>query len=277
MKAAVAALALGGLSFLSGCAHDFLYVPVGPGAGGGAAMRYPIPPTQPQGEAYVTSFGFTDIDLGPGAPNQLLHARLAVSNGSPGIWTVDGRMQALTYVGRPPVGPSFLNTDAGTGPVYTVPPGQVRVFDLYYALPAPFDQAMNLGAFTLDWQVSANGQVIPGRTSFQRFEGVAASYDPYPPYVALGLGFGFGWWYGPFFPYHRIYPPVIRHYYYAPGRGPGGPWRGRPAVSGGLRGSPPAGGAGGIRGMPPTSPSPAPAPRFSSPRGGFRGGGHGHR
>ena len=296
MKAAVAALALCGLSSLSGCAHDFLYVPVGPGAAGGAAMRYPIPPTQPQGEAYVTSFGFTDIDLGPGAPSQLLHARLAVSNGSAAVWTVDGRMQALGYAGRPAVGPSFLNTDAGVGPVYVVPPGQARVFDLYYALPAPFDQPLNLGAFTLDWQVSAGGQIIPGRTSFQRFEGAAASYDAYPPYVAVGLGFGFGWWYGPFFPYHGVYPPVIRHYYYAPGRGPGGPWRGRPVVAGGLRGSPPPGGgwrgstpaagAGGLRGMPPTSPSvhpapaPAPAPHFSSPGGGrgFRGGGgHGHR
>ncbi len=71
LKVALAALGLGGLSLLSGCAHDFLYVPVGPGAAGGPAMRYPIPPTVPQGEAYVTSFGFTDIDLGPGAPKHV--------------------------------------------------------------------------------------------------------------------------------------------------------------------------------------------------------------
>jgi len=295
LKVALAALGWGGLSLLSGCAHDFLYVPVGPGAAGGPAMRYPIPPTVPQGEAYVTSFGFTDIDLGPGAPNTLLHARLAVSNGSQAPWSVDGRMQALTYTGHAPVGPSFLNTDAGVGPVYQVPPGQVRVFDLYYALPAPFDQPMNLGGFSLDWQVDAAGQIIPGRTSFQRFEGAAGSYETYPPYVAVGLGFGFGWWYGPFFPYHRPYPPVFRRYYYPPGRGPGGPWQGRPVMTGGLRGSPPGGGGwrgspppagGGLRGTPPTSPSlraapaPAPAPHFSSPGGGrgFRGGGgHGHR
>jgi hypothetical protein len=290
LKAALAPLALGGLFFLSslsGCAHDLLYVPVGPGASGGPAMRYPIPPTAPQGEAYVTSFGFTDIDLGPGAPNMLLHARLAVSNGSPGVWTVDGRMQAVTYAGRQPVGPSFLNTDAGVGPVYLVPQGQVRVFDLYYALPAPFDQPMNLGGFSFECLVIAGGQIIPGRTSFQRFEGAAGSYEPYPPYVAVGLGFGFGWWYGPFFPYNRVYPPVFRHYYYPPARGPGGPWHGRPMMSGSLRGAPPPGGggwrgsppaAGGLRGSPPTSP--APAPHFSSPGGGrgFRGGGgHGHR
>ena len=92
MKAAVArvkaslaalglALALCGLSLLSGCAHDFLYVPVGPGAAGGPAMRYPIPPTVPQGEAYVTSFGFTDIDLGPGAG---IHGGKLVAQGSLG-------------------------------------------------------------------------------------------------------------------------------------------------------------------------------------------------
>ena len=205
---------------------------------------------------------------------------------------VDGRNQALTFAGRPPVGPSFLNTDAGVGPVYVVPPGQARVFDLYYALPAPFDQPMNLGGFSLDWQVNAGGQIVPGRTPFQRFEGVAGSYEPYPPYVAVGLGFGVGWWYGPYFPYHRAYPPIVRHYYYPPGRGPGGPWHGRPAISAVCVGRHrlPAGGAGrrrragGLRGSPPTSPSvhpsPAPAPHFSSPggRGMMRGGGgHGHR
>jgi len=297
MKAAVAALALGGLSLLSGCAHEFLYAPVGPGAGGGPAMRYAIPPTLAQGEAYVTSFGFTDIDLGPGAPSELLHARLAVSNSSSMVWTVDGRVQALAFAGHPDVGPSFLNTDAGVGPVYTVPPGQARVFDLYYALPAPFDQPMNLGAFALDWQVNTGGQVVPGRTPFQRFEGVAGSYETYPPYVAVGLGFGVGWWYGPFFPYRLGYPPIIRHYYYPPGRGPGGAWHGRPVMAGGLRGSPPgmarggggwrgsppAAGSAGIRGMPPSGASvhTAPAPHFSSPggRGMMRGGGggHGHR
>ncbi len=295
LKAALAALAFGGMSLLSGCAHDFLYVPVGPGAGGGPAMRYPMPPAAPQGEAYVTSFGFTDVDLGPGAPNTLLHARLAVSNGSPAAWSVDGRMQALTYAGRSPVGPSFLNTDAGVGPVYVVPPGQARVFDLYYAMPAPFDQALNLGGFSLDWQVNAGGQVVPGRTPFQRSDGFAGSYDSYPPYVAVGLGFGVGWWYGPYFPYYRGYPPIVRHYYYPPGRGPGGPWRGRPVIAGGLRGSPPPAGGGwrgsppaagtGIRGMPPGGASihsaPAPAPHFSSPGGGRGmmrgGGGHGHR
>ena len=296
MKAAVAALAFGRLSFASGCAHDFLYVPVGPGAAGGPAMRYPIPPGMPQGEAYVTSFGFTDIDLGPGAPGTLLHARLAVSNGSAAAWSVDGRRQAMVFAGRPPVGPAFLNTDAGAGPVYVVPPAQARVFDLYYALPAPFDQAMNLAAFELDWQVDAGGMPVDGRTSFQRFEGEAGSYEGYPPYVAVGLGFGVGWWYGPYFPYRRTYPPIIRRYYYPPARGVGGPWRGAPppargmrgsppgATGGGLRGSPPpAPAGGGFRGMPPGSssvraaPAPAPsAPRSSPGRSMMRGGGGGH-
>ena len=294
MKAVAVALVTGVFAFASGCAHEYLYMPVGPGTGG-PAVRYPIPPTAPQGQLYVTSFGFSDIDLGPGAPERLLHARLAVSNGGAGFWTVDGRAQALLAPGRPPQGPAFLNTDAGTGPIYPVPPGQVRVFDLYYALPAPFDRPLNLSGFELDWRVEVGGEPFEGRTAFQRFEGTPGSYAPYPPYVAVGLGFGVGWWYGPIFPYRHTHPPIIRHYYFPPARAPAGPWRGTPPAAGGMRGTPPTGsggawrgtppaaGTGGLRGTPPAGNSvrASPSPVHSSPArapsrgGGFHGGGRG--
>jgi hypothetical protein len=289
MKAWSTALAAGALSLLSGCAHDYLYVPVGPGTAGGPAVRYPIPPAAPRGEAYVTSFGFTDIDADAGMSATMLHARLAVSNGSGGPWSVDGRLQGLTAPGRAPQGAAFLNSDAGQGPVYVIPPGQARVFDLYFAMTPPLDQALNVSGFSLDWNVDAGGQPVSGRTSFQRFEGSGASYDPYPPYVAIGLGYGVGWWYGPFFPYHRFHPPIIRRYYFPPARTPAGAWRGSPPGSPGMRGAPPTGGGwrgsppsgsspgGAWRGSPPASNSvraaPAAAPRSSgAPRaGGFRG------
>jgi hypothetical protein len=255
-------------------------------------VRYPIPPQAPRGEAFVTSFGYTDIDADTGLPGTLLHARLAVSNRSGVAWSVDGRTQSLQAPGRPPQGAAFLNTDASGGPVYVIPPAQARVFDLYFAMPPPLDQAPNLGSFVLDWNVDAGGEPVAGRTSFQRFEGSGGSYDSYPPYVGIGLGFGVGWWYGPLFPYHRAYPPIIRRYYFPPGRAPAGSWRGVPPVQGGggLRGSPPptSGGwrgsppsstsAGGWRGSPPSAPAVRAAP-FSAPRaapsrgGGWRGGG----
>jgi hypothetical protein len=264
----------------AGCAHEFTYVPVGPGATGGPAARYPIPPAAPQGEVYVTSFGLTEMDVAPGRRANMLHARLAVSNGSAVPWSVDGRQQMLMAPGQTPQPPAFLNTDAAGGPIYYVSPGRASVFDLYYPLPPPLDQLRYLGGFTLAWNVSAGGQVVADQTSFQGVEGMARSYGPYPPYVTVGLGFGIGWWYGPFWPYYH-HPPYIRGYYYPPARVRGTAWRGAPPTA--WRGTPPAAtGSGSWRGTPPAStssplraaPAPAPAaPRAAPHGGGWRGGG----
>ena len=260
----------------AGCAHQYAYVPVGPGAAGGPAAQYPVPPAAPQGSVYVTSFGFTDFDNGQGGAQRLLHARLAVSNGSATTWEVDGRQQFLAAPGQAPQGPSFMNTNAGAGPVYAIAPGAANVFDLYFALPPAMARAEGLGGFAFDWSVNAAGQVVADQTSFARLEDVGDSYDAYPPYVTVGLGFGVGWWYAPFYPY-RHYPPVIHGYYYGPRRAWGGPYRGPPSA--GWRGSPPAGGSwrgappasGGWRGSPPSAPRSAPVHG-----GGFRGGGRRH-
>ena len=167
------------------------------------------------------------MDVAAGRTANLLHARVAVVNQGPTPWTVDGREQVAAIPGQPTVAPAFLNTDAGSGPVYMVGPGQSRVFDLYFAMPPPLDYPENLAGFELLWKANVNGQPVVGRTPFQRFVDQPRSYAPYPPYVSVHLGWGAGWWYGPFFPYR--YPPVIRTYYYPPVRGRAGPgWRGGP-------------------------------------------------
>ena len=235
LAALTGALALG-----AGCAHQYSYVPVGPGSAGGPAARFPVPPAAPQGEVYVTSFGFTDFDNGQGGAQRLLHTRVAVANGSPVTWEVDGRQQFLAAPGLQPQAPSFVNTNAGApGPVYPVGPGATTVFDFYFALPPGLEQPESLGGFALDWSVNAGGAVVANQTTFDRWDGPPYSYETYPPYVVVGLGFGVGWWYSPFYPY-RHYPPVIRGYYYAPGRMWGGPYRGAPAA--GWRAAPPRGG-----------------------------------
>ena len=242
------------LTLIGGCAHQYSYVPVGPQPGGGPAAPYPVPPEAPQGEVYVTSFGFTDMDLGPNQPGTMLHTRLAVSNGSGQAWNVDSRQQMLVGPGLPAQGPAMANTDAtGAGPIYQVPPGRASVFDLYFVLPAPLNQAQNLGGFALDWNVDAGGRAVAEQTAFQRYEGAPASYAAYPPYVVVGLGFGVGWWYGPFFPFRFRHAPWIRGYYYGPGRVRGGAWRGPPPAV--WRGAPPRAR---WRGTPPSSGGGAP-------------------
>ena len=125
----------------AGCAHEYAYLPAVPGAGNDAAVRYPIPPEAPHGEVYLTSFGFTQMDVAADRTANMLHARLVAVNNGPQAWTVDGRAQQLLVPpGQQPVSPAFLNTDAGSGPVYTVPPGAaagVRLLLRRAAAPGP--------------------------------------------------------------------------------------------------------------------------------------------
>ena len=174
----------------TGCAHQYTYVPVGPGSGGGPASQYPVPPQAPQGTAYLTSFGFTDFDTGQGGSQRMLHARLAVSNGSATTWEVDGRQQFVVAPGLAPQPPSFMNTNAGQGPVYSIAPGAANVFDLYFAMPPGLEQPESLSGFALDWSLNAGGQVVQEQTAFERFADAGYSYASYPPYVYVGLGFG---------------------------------------------------------------------------------------
>lgn len=235
------AVLLAGAFAAVGCAPTFAYRPAGPQFGGAGAARYPVPPQQPAGEVYVTSFGFTDMAVAENRNMPFMHARLAVANNGREPWTVDGREQQLAAPGQPPAPPAYLNTDAGAGPVYTVYPGRHHVFDLYYALPTPLDQASNLTGFQLDWRVNVGNQPVVGNTPFERIEGEAAPAAGYPPFLFVELGWGPLWWYGPFFPYgyHYYHRPIIRGYYYpgVRGRGVVGPARG-----GGWRGSPRGGG-----------------------------------
>ena len=107
-------LAVVALVAASGCAPTFVYRPAGPEFGGAAAAHYPIPPQRPAGEAYLTSFGFSDIDVGGGQDLPFMHARIALANASNQPWTLDGREQQLVAAaGQPPASPAFLNTDAG--------------------------------------------------------------------------------------------------------------------------------------------------------------------
>jgi hypothetical protein len=227
--AAILGAAAAMLATAAGCTPAYVYVPLTIGAPSGPVVRYAVPPESPRGEVYVTSFGFTELDAGAGHPVNALHTRLAVSNNGPGAWALDGRQQQLVAQGQPPQGPSFLNSDAGPGPLYLIPPGQTRVLDIYYVMPPPLDTAQSLGSFSLAWRLLAGAEPIAQTTAFARVEEQAEPYAAYPSFVAVGLGVGVGWWYGPH--YAAFGPPVIRGYYYPPARA---------RASGGWRSTPPA-------------------------------------
>jgi hypothetical protein len=255
MRTTILAAAIVAAAVAAGCTPAYVYVPLTIGAPAGPVVRYAVPPEYPRGDVYVTSFGFTELDSGAGHPVNALHARLAIANKGTNAWALDGREQQLVAQGQPPQGPSFLNSDAGPGPLYLIPAGTTRVLDLYYVLAPPLDSTQGLGTFSLSWRLLVGAEPVSQTTAFARVEEQAEPYAPYPPFVAVGLGVGVGWWYGP--RYAAFGPPVIRGYYYPPARA---------HASGGWRSTPPGSAAGGWR-------STAPGTRAAH-AGPARGGGH---
>lgn len=251
------------------CAHEYVYAPVASAARGGPVGYYLVPPNAPRGEVYVTSFGFTELQIGPARTATVLHLRLAVSNGGATPWTVAGPAQRAVAAAEEPQGPTFLNTNAGQGPIYQVLPGRANVFDLYYALAPPLDP-QSVGGFALDWSIDAGGQIVADRTWCLRYEAGPISYAPYPPYVAVELGFGAAWWHDPSFFYPIRRAPEVRDYYFPPasvraGPSHGGPlaaWPATPPASATLRGAHAAVTTSPLRA--------APVPRPSVPRRGMR-------
>jgi len=201
---------------LAGCAHEYLYAPVEPGLPAHPVAAYRAPPGAPRGEVYVTSFGFTEVQIGAARTATMLHTRLAVSNLSSELWTVDGRAQRLVVDGESIQSPVFLNTNAGPGPVYRLHPGGTAAIDLYYA-PVPALDPGYVGGFALDWTVATGGGVLSKRTLFRRYEAQPVSYASYPSNISAGLGSGAHWWYDPSYFYPTQHPPVPLAYFFPPG------------------------------------------------------------
>jgi hypothetical protein len=226
------------------------------------ASHYPVPPTSPHGEAFVTSFGTREIDTGGGQRAQLIHIRLAVANHNADTeWNLDPSRQLLVVPGAAPQRPDFMEVDGRTGGDTAVAKGRRKVFDLYYRLPGGARDAGHMGGFDLQWQIDGGHQPIADHTSFTR--------EPYRDYgeapraaVAVGgiapwwaYGYGPGWWggfgfgaYGPWgypYPYYGGYGPYVGlGVGYGFGRYGGG---GRPYYGGGYGGGGYGRGGGSVR------------------------------
>jgi hypothetical protein len=213
---------------LAACAHDYAYVTAGLGTAG-AAARYPFPVLNPEGEVFTTSYGFAEVQLDAGRPTRVLHARIVAVNHGPNTWTMDAREQFLELRGARPMGPAFVNTDAGAGPIYTLPPGKPRTLDLYFTLGSSVSDERDLVGFDLLWRVHLGAQSIGQCTPFERFNGGSGPQEPYPDPVFAHLGQGQNWWYGA--ARSSGLPPAIRSYYYPPLRARTSPPPGRPLLT----------------------------------------------
>src|SRR5262249_2147774 len=140
---------------LPGCATSYVYRPTSGAApeSGYLVARYGVPPEAPQGEVLVTSFGVTTVDVAANTRAPVLHVRLGVTSTTGVVpWAVAAPEQLASIGGRAPVPPSFANSDSG-GPVVTVPPGQRRVLDLFYALAPGQQSEGDLPYFEVSWKV----------------------------------------------------------------------------------------------------------------------------
>ena len=77
---------------LAGCAHQYLYQPAEHATGsigGHVAAEYQIPPTAPQGDVRLASFGLGQLAPAKGSSGSTpaLHLRMVVSNNSAEPWT----------------------------------------------------------------------------------------------------------------------------------------------------------------------------------------------
>lgn len=198
-----------------GCAAPaaFVYRPsaalLADGDGQPAAI-YPLPPERPEGEMRVLSFGFIDLQPGPGAvATRTLHIRLQLANnGDPTPFSLDTRGVQLDVPGASGLSPSYANTDVGPREILTVNAGERRIIDFYFSLPAHLAAAQQLSAFDLRWQVATRTRVVSERTAFTR---VAVAAPPPPPPVVIVAGWGPFWWFAPHFPHVHLHAHQSLH------------------------------------------------------------------
>jgi hypothetical protein len=193
---------------LTACAAEYTYLPTQNATAevaGQPAAAYPIPPSAPQGDVRVASFGITGLDVNAGERVRAMHVRVVVTNRSSVPWTIDTREQLGEIPDEGQSRPIFASSDAGTLPLIQAEPGASRSIDLFYPLPAGIQKAKSLPAFSELWKVdTGGGHFIAERTQFNRAE-ILPAYGYGPPW------WGPYWWYDPlYFGATFAHPIVIR-------------------------------------------------------------------
>jgi hypothetical protein len=193
------ALPIASLLVATGCAPHYAYVPTTNATAtvqGKVAAEYPIPPSGPQGDVRIASYGLTDVTP-PNAPNEILralHLRVVLADNGPTAWTFDTREQRVELDGGGAIAPAFASANAGPPPpVVTVDRNGKRVVDLFFLLPANFQHADAIPEFDALWRVSTGAGSVAERTPFERL----AVEPDYGAYDAWDYG-GDYYWGGPY-------------------------------------------------------------------------------
>jgi hypothetical protein len=185
-----------------------------PRADGHSEVTFRVPAAKPEGTLEVSSMGVVEVEPRAGASRvPALHLRLTASHhtGEP-PWRLDTEEQRVSFPTGGAVAPSFVNSDASL-PRLEVKAGELRVVDLYFALPAGAKTADDLASFTFRWKIAFDGAAAEQSTTFQRQPRppppvVVAPYAPYP----YAPGWGPVWWGGYGYPVRTGVTPLPRYY-----------------------------------------------------------------
>lgn len=156
--------------------------------------RWVVRPTLTNTEASLdlVSFGVAELEPEGGTAITVLHLRAVVANTTDARpWVVDASKARLDVAGAVVV-PAFVNADVPTLPVAILAPGERRVIDLYFPLPADLTARGEPASFALSWPVNT-----PARAVRSAWFEHAAAIGPSHGDLALSPGWGAAWWFDP--------------------------------------------------------------------------------
>jgi hypothetical protein len=196
---------------MAACTPNYVYRPAANATAtikGHPAADYPIPPTAPQGDVRLASFGVTEIRPSRHASEneKAVHLRMIVSDNSQAPWTLDTRQEVIALPDGQQLAPAYVTTHEGPAglPLVTVAPGSKRTIDLFYPLPPNMGSASKVPEFDAVWHVETPQQDVTERTPFDRLQiEPATAYGYGPEWETWHEVWGGPFWYDPMYPGYR--------------------------------------------------------------------------
>ena len=209
------------LLIAAGCSPRYTYLPTTNAVAtvqGKVAAEYPIPPSAPQGDVRIASYGMTDVSPSKDSHEvyRALHLRVVLADNSATPWTFDTREQRVELGAREVLPPSFASANGGAPPpLVTVDSNGKRVVDLFFLLPAQLQRADEIPEFDALWHVHTGDGVIAERTPFERFtvEPEPGAHDDWK--YGADYYWGGPYWVNPGYPYYGVDYPEFG--YFGPG------------------------------------------------------------
>ncbi|HEU4733397.1 MAG TPA: hypothetical protein VFT22_36140 [Kofleriaceae bacterium] len=147
----------------------------------------------PAGSVELSSDGIAELSPREMPAMTALHVRMVITNAAaPVPWSIDVTTIRLELGGRSEA-TTFANSDLATLPIAIVDRGERVVLDLYFAVPAGFDEH-GVPAFAIRWQLKTPDGA---RTLTTRLADDPAA----PPIDLLLAGWGGHWWYDATYPW----------------------------------------------------------------------------